>query len=62
MKLRAFLFKVTLVGGLVILQSGIGRNVDCALMDACKQMAENGEYPQDDIADVELVSEQEGRV
>lgn len=58
MKLRAFLFRVTLISGIVFCQSGIGRNVDSALMDACKQLADNGEYPQDDIVDVELVAEQ----
>lgn len=51
---KKFLFVVTLVTGATLLQMGEGRNIDCALMDACEKLAMSGEYPEDDIADVEL--------
>ena len=52
--MKAFLFKVTLVSGVVFSCSGIGYNVDQAMMDACDYLAST-DYPQDDIADVELI-------
>ena len=51
---KKFLFVVTLVTGATLFQMGEGRNVDCALMDACERMAMSGEYPEDDIVRVEL--------
>ena len=58
--MKAFIFKVTLVTGMVIVCNGIGTNVDNAMMDACDYLAST-DYPQDDIADVELVNTEEGR-
>lgn len=52
--MKAFLFKVTLVSGLVFNCSGIGYNADDALMDACDYLAQSGEYPQDDIISIDL--------
>lgn len=51
--MKAFIFKVTLVTG-TIFCSGIGTDVDSALMDACSYLAST-DYPEDDIVDVELV-------
>ena len=51
--MKSFLFKVTLVSGSLFC-SGIGANVDDALMDACDYLAKT-DYPQDDIVDVELL-------
>lgn len=53
--MKAFLFKVTLVSGVVFSCSGIGYNVDQAMMDACDYLAST-DYPQDDIVDVELLN------
>lgn len=53
--MKAFIFKVTLVTGMVLTCSGIGYNVDDAMMDACDYLAST-DYPQDEITDVELVS------
>ena len=57
--MKAFLFKVTLVSGLVFNCSGIGYNADDALMDACDYLAQAGEYPQDDIVSIEKVEEEQ---
>ena len=56
--MKAFLFKVTLISGIVFNCSGIGRNANDAMMDACSYLAST-DYPQDDIMDVELVKVQE---
>ena len=56
--MKAFIFKVTLVTGMVIVCNGIGTNVDNALMDACAYLAST-DYPQDDIEDVELIEQEE---
>ena len=53
--MKAFIFKVTLISGMVLTCSGIGSNVDDAMMDACAYLAST-DYPQDDIADVEVVN------
>lgn len=55
--MKAFIFKVTLISG-TIFCSGIGYNVDDAMMDACDYLAST-DYPQDDIMDVELVNAEE---
>jgi len=55
MKAKAFIFKVTLISGMVLTCSGIGGNVDDAMMDACAYLAST-DYPQDDIVDVEVVN------
>ena len=51
--MKAFIFKVTLVTGLVIVCNGIGTNVDNAMMDACSYLASTN-YPQDSIEDVDI--------
>ena len=56
--MKAFIFKVTLVTGLVIVCNGIGRNVNDAMLDACLYLSQT-DYPEDDIADVELVNTEE---
>ena len=56
--MKTFLFKVTLVTGMAFTCSGIGTNVDNAMMDACDYLAST-DYPEDDIVDVELVNKQE---
>lgn len=53
--MKAFLFKVTLVSGIAFSCTGIGCNVDDAMMDACAYLAST-DYPQDDIVDVEVVN------
>ena len=55
MGMKNFLFKVTLIGGFAFVVSGIGRNADQALMQACEYLAVSGDYPEDDIEDIELV-------
>ena len=56
--MKAFLFKVTLISGIVFTCSGIGRNVNDAMMDACAYLAST-DYPEDDIEDVELIEQEE---
>ena len=56
--MKAFIFKVTLVTGMVIVCNGIGTNVDNAMLDACLYLSQT-DYPEDDIADVELVNVEE---
>lgn len=56
--MKAFIFKVTLVTGLVIVCNGIGRNVNDAMLDACLYLSQT-DYPEEDIADVELVNTEE---
>lgn len=55
---KAFLVLVTLTSGVIIPCSGIGYDKDEAMMDACSYLASTN-YPQDDIADVELVNTEE---
>ena len=57
--IKKYIFLVTLAGGMTFTQAGEGRNIDAALMDACAQLAESGEYPEDDIMDVELKQEEQ---
>ena len=56
--MKAFLFKVTLISGIVFTCSGIGRNVNDAMMDACAYLAST-DYPQDDIVDVEIIEQED---
>lgn len=56
--MKAFIFKVTLVTGMVIVCNGIGTNVDNAMMDACSYLAST-DYPQDDIIDVDVIEEEQ---
>lgn len=53
--MKKYLFIVTLISGATFTQSGEGYNVNEALMDACDKLATAGEYPEDDIEDVNLV-------
>lgn len=55
MGMKNFLFKVTLISGFAFVVNGIGHNADQALMQACEYLAASGDYPEDDIEDVELV-------
>ena len=59
--MKAFLFKVTLISGIVFTCSGIGYDKDQAMMDACDYLAST-DYPQDDIVDVELVNTEEDKL
>lgn len=56
--MKAFLFKVTLATGVAFVCSGIGYNVDDALLDACDYLAST-DYPEDEIECVELVNAEE---
>lgn len=56
--MKAFIFKVTLVTGLVIVCNGIGRNVNDAMLDACIYLSQT-DYPEDDIEDVELIEQED---
>ena len=58
--MKAFLFKVTLVTGLVIVCNGIGRNVNDAMLDACMYLSQT-DYPEDDIENVELIEQEEDK-
>jgi hypothetical protein len=53
--MKKYFFKVLLVTGVTFTQVGEGYNVDEALMYACISLA-NSEYPQEDIADINLSS------
>ena len=55
MKLKKYLFAVTLVSGAIVMQQGEGRSVDAALMDACI----NFSYSEDEVADINLVKQEE---
>lgn len=57
--MKKFVFVVALVSGLTFETSGMGYNASEALMDACDQLAKSGEYPEDDIDDVELLIEED---
>jgi len=56
--MKAFIFKVTLISGMVLTCSGIGYDKDEAMMDACEYLAQT-DYPQDDIVDVELIEQED---
>ena len=57
--MKKFIFKVLVCTGATFTAVGTGYNVDAAMMDACYHMAEYGDYPEDDIMDVELVNAEE---
>ena len=59
--MKKFLFKVTLISGFMFTCAGYGYNVNQALMDACAGLAQAGEYPEEDIADVDLAMEEESK-
>lgn len=56
--MKAFLFKVTLISGIVFTCSGIGRNVNDAMLDACLYLSQT-DYPEDDILDVDVIEQEE---
>ncbi len=56
--MKAFLFLVTLATGVSFTATGIGYNIDDALMDACDILAQTGDYPEDDIVKIELKSQE----
>ena len=55
---KAFLVLVTLASGVIIPCSGIGYDKNDAMLDACLYLSQT-DYPEDDIADVELVNVEE---
>ena len=55
--MKKYLFLATFVGGISLTQVGEGFNVSEALMDACNVLAKSGEFPENDIEDVELITE-----
>lgn len=56
--MKKFYFVVTLISGLTFTQSGEGRNVDDALLDACWHLSDTS-YPEDDIVDINVIDEEE---
>lgn len=56
--MKKFYFLVTLISGLTFTQSGEGRNVDDALLDACWHLSDTS-YPEDDIMDINVIDEEE---
>ena len=53
--MKKYIFKVLVCTGAFFTTSGMGYNVDDALMDACDKMAKECNYPEDDIEDVQFV-------
>ena len=51
--MKKYIFVVALVSGLTFTQSGEGYNADDALLDACLNLS-NEDYPEDDIASIDL--------
>lgn len=56
MKAKAFLVKVTLASGSILMCCGIGETKDIALMDACDYLSQT-DYPEEDILDVDVIEE-----
>ncbi len=50
--MKKYVFIVTLITGVTFSQEGCGYNMDSALMDACEHLAASGEFPEDDIEDI----------
>ena len=55
--MKKYIFLVTLITGLSFTCEGEGYNKDAALMDACEHLADSGEYPEDEIENVQLSTE-----
>ena len=51
-EMKKYIFIVTLITGVTFTQEGRGYNMDSALMDACEHLAADGNYPEDEIFDV----------
>lgn len=57
--MKKFIFIVTLISGTTFTQAGEGYNVSEALMDACDVLARTGNYPEEDIDDINLYNQEE---
>lgn len=57
--MKKFIFKVLVCTGATFTCSGVGYNVNEALMDACSSLAAAAEYPEEDIESIELVKQEE---
>ena len=53
--MKKYIFRVLVCTGAIFTQVGYGYNADQAMMDACKQMSDAGDYPELDIDDVQLI-------
>lgn len=56
--MKKFIFKVLVCTGATFTCSGVGFNVNEALMDACCSLASDAEYPEDEIESIELIQEE----
>jgi len=59
--MKKYIFIVTLATGMAFKCTGVGYTKDAALMDACRQLAEAGEYPEEEVEYIDLLK-QEGDV
>lgn len=57
--MKKFIFIVTLISGTTFTKAGEGYNASDALMDACDTLARTGNYPEEDIVDVDLYNQEE---
>ena len=53
--MKKYIFKV-ICAGAIFTTFGTGYNADQGMMDACERMSQMGDYPEDDIEEVELVA------
>ena len=53
--MKKFVFRVLVCTGAAFTCSGIGYNADQGMQDACDKLAHAGDYPEDDILDVQLI-------
>lgn len=56
--MKKFIFKVLVCTGATFTCSGVGYNVNEALMDACSSLAAAAEYPEDEIESILLVKQE----
>lgn len=52
--MKKFFFKVLVCTGATFTAVGYGYNQDEAMQDACEQMSKAGDYPEDDIVDIQF--------
>ena len=57
--MKKFIFKVLVCTGATFTAIGYGYNQDAAMMDACYHMSEQGDFPEDNIEDVQLIGEEQ---
>jgi hypothetical protein len=57
--MKKFIFIVTLATGVAFKCAGFGNNKDAALMDACLQLSQSGEYPEDEVEFIDLLAEED---